>query len=74
MMITGVQVGSSVFILGVFSQNSLVEHESEEVFIVPAWSFEENSDVDVDQFVISHTEDGWSEVWLFGIFDFKSSW
>lgn len=52
--IRGVQVLSGILVGSVLSHDTLEDLHSEEIGISIAWSFEEDSDVDVGQLIISH--------------------
>lgn len=72
--LTVVQVATSVLGFSVFTEDSLVEQEREVVLMGIAWGLEENTDVDVGHFIISHVHKGRSEVCLFAILGSQTSW
>jgi len=55
---------SSVLSLVVFTDNLVEESKGVVVFVSKAGSLEDNTDVDVGHFIISHVEKRGSEVWL----------
>lgn len=52
-----VQVLTGIFVLGVFTEHSLVEEEGVVVGMGPSGGFEEDTEVGIGHFVISHEED-----------------
>lgn len=72
--LTVVQVATSVLGFSVFAEDSLVEQEGEVVLMSPAWGLEEDTDVDVGHFIVSHVHKRRSEVGLFAILGSQTSW
>lgn len=69
----GVKVSTSVSVLSVFTHDSLEGKECVVVLIVPTGGFEEDTDVTVGQFIVTHGENGRSEARLVSVSGFNSS-
>lgn len=71
--LTGVKVSTGVSVLGVFTHDSLKDEECVVVLVVPAGSLEEDTDVDIGQFVVTHGQNGRSETRLVSVSGFNAS-
>lgn len=70
----GVEVGSSEFISSVFTNDFLENPHSNEVGVSEFGGVEENSNVNVRHFIVSHVQHGGSEEGLFSVGDDGASW
>jgi hypothetical protein len=65
--ISGVEVGSSIFVRSIFSQNSLKQFHGKIIRMSDCGGFEEDTNVNIGHFIITHVEHWGREIRFFSV-------